>query len=65
MMTPSKRQGRSGAYTANRVFKLLGGKRYAVCSECEQPIKPGRHKPGEYEHASGCPKDRSNNVRRK
>ena len=27
-----------------------------VCDKCGQPIKPGRHKPGEYEHAQGCPK---------
>jgi hypothetical protein len=26
-----------------------------LCKECGQPIKPGRHKPGEYEHAQGCP----------
>jgi len=25
------------------------------CAECGQPVKPGRHKPGEYEHAQGCP----------
>jgi len=32
---------------------------FVYCSECNQPIKPGRHKPGEYAHARGCPKDRS------
>lgn len=29
---------------------------YTLCKECGQPTKPGRHKPGEYEHAQGCPK---------
>jgi len=29
------------------------------CPECGQPIKPGRHKANEYEHAMGCPRDRS------
>lgn len=26
-----------------------------LCKFCDQPTKPGRHKPGEYEHAMGCP----------
>lgn len=25
-----------------------------VCAECGQPLKRGRHKPGEYVHAEGC-----------
>jgi hypothetical protein len=24
------------------------------CSDCGQPVRPGRHHPGEYEHAQGC-----------
>lgn len=27
-----------------------------VCKSCGQPLKKGRHKPGEYEHAEGCPR---------
>ena len=27
-----------------------------LCKECGQPIKVGRHKLHEYEHAQGCPK---------
>lgn len=26
-----------------------------LCKSCGQPIKAGRHKPNEYEHAEGCP----------
>ncbi len=29
---------------------------YKLCDQCGQPVKPGRHKAGEYEHAQGCPK---------
>jgi hypothetical protein len=29
------------------------------CPECGQPISPGRHRPGEYEHAQGCPRNKS------
>ena len=28
---------------------------YRLCEECGQPTKAGRHKPGEYDHAQGCP----------
>lgn len=33
--------------------------KYKLCVKCGQPIKPGRHKPNEYDHARGCPNDRS------
>lgn len=29
------------------------------CLDCGQPISPGRHRKDEYQHASGCPRDRS------
>jgi hypothetical protein len=32
---------------------------YRLCDACGQPIQPGRHMPGEYRHAQGCPRDRS------
>lgn len=34
-------------------------KRARKCPDCDQPIKPGRHKSNEYAHASGCPRDRT------
>jgi len=30
-----------------------------LCKECGQPVKPGRHKENEYDHAQGCSLDRS------
>jgi hypothetical protein len=41
-------------YYALRLPGLDSG--YNLCTQCGQPMKPGRHKPGEYEHAQGCPK---------
>ena len=35
-----------------------------TCSECGQPIRKGNHKPGEYEHAQGCPNRRTKKVER-
>lgn len=34
-------------------------RRVRNCKGCGQPICPGRHKKNEYEHASGCPRDRA------
>ena len=36
-----------------------GAPTYRLCEKCGQPIKPGRHKLNEYDHAQGCPNDRS------
>jgi hypothetical protein len=38
---------------------------YKLCKDCGCPIKPGRHKPNEYDHAQGCPSDRSKKARTK
>lgn len=37
----------------------MGEPLYKLCDGCGCPIKPGRHKPNEYDHAQGCPRDRS------
>ena len=39
-------------------MKPLKGKKVRDCPDCGQPIKPGRHKAGEFEHARGCPRAR-------
>jgi hypothetical protein len=36
-------------------------KKLKLCPNCAQPIKPGRHKDGEYRHSQGCGRDRSKN----
>ena len=46
----SEVQARKNAY-GNPVYEY----RIRLCEECGQPTKPGRHQPGEYDHAQGCP----------
>jgi hypothetical protein len=36
------------------VDKSMGAAK--LCEQCGQPVKAGKRNPGEYEHATGCPK---------
>jgi hypothetical protein len=52
------------AYPAHKLTRNMGEPLYKFCDACGQPIKPGRHKKNEYDHAKGCPKDKSGKAKR-
>jgi hypothetical protein len=52
------------AYPADKLTPNMGEPLYKFCSGCGCPIKPGRHKANEYDHAQGCPRDRSKKAKK-